>query len=250
MPELDLNQAQFEEADVAANLEQIRRAHRTTENAILVIVGRTSGGVRRSPAHLSDTIRTVLPAGVPADLLVRRPDLLSLEEQIRAELYQEGVAWAERLPTVDLLGSIGFGTAAAGDLLDANSRSWRVGGSLFSPLLDWGKNRSRVEAQQARVLQAKARYEGGVLNALREVRDALIDAQTYLAENKQRQKQIVASKNATKLSRARYNDGVTTYLEVLDVERSLYSAELAASDTYRQYLSALTRLYKSLGGGV
>lgn len=249
VPGLDLNQAQFEEADVAANLEKIRRARRTTENAILVLVGRSSGGVRRAPASLSDTIRSSLPTGVPADLLVRRPDLLSLEEQIRAELYQEGVAWAERLPSVDLLGSIGFSANTASDLFDSNSRSWSVGGSLFSPLLDWGKNRSRVEAQQARVLQAKARYEGAVLNALREVQDALIDAQTYLAENEQRLKQIAASKNATKLSRARYNDGVTTYLEVLDVERSLYGAELDASDTYRQYLSALTRLYKSLGGG-
>jgi multidrug efflux system outer membrane protein len=121
---------------------------------------------------------------------------------------------------------------------------------LFSPLLDWGKNKSRVEAQQARVAQAKARYEGAVLNALREVSDALIDSKTYHAENEQRLKQIAASRNAAKLARARYNDGVSPYLEVLDVERSLYSAELDASDTYRQYLSALARLYKSLGGGV
>ncbi|NDC37254.1 MAG: TolC family protein, partial [Proteobacteria bacterium] len=84
----------------------------------------------------------------------------------------------------------------------------------------------------------------------REVADALVDVKTYHAESEQRVKQIAASQNASKLARARYNDGVSPYLEVLDVERSLYSAELDASDSYRQYLSSLARLYKSLGGGV
>lgn len=250
VPELDLNQAQFEEADVAANIEKIKRSRRTTENALLVLVGRSSGGIRRAPVGLFDIMRTALPAGVPANLLERRPDLLSLEEQIKLELYQEGVAWAQRLPAVDIAGTLGLATPVAHELFDADSRQWSVGGSLFSPLLDWGKSRSRVEAQQARVEQAKARYEGAVLNAVREVADALIDAQTYHAENQQRLKQIEAATNAAKLARARYNDGVSPYLEVLDVERTLYSAELDASDTYRQYLSSLARLYKSLGGGV
>jgi len=250
VPELDLNQAQFEQADVAANLEKIKRGQRNAEHALLVLVGRSSGGIRRTPVSLFDIMRTALPAGVPANLLERRPDLLSLEEQIKLELYQEGVAWAQRLPSVDIVGTLGLATPVAHELFDADSRQWSVGGSLFSPLLDWGKNKSRVEAQQARVEQAKARYEGAVLNALREVSDALIDSKTYHAENEQRLKQIAASRNAAKLARARYNDGVSPYLEVLDVERSLYSAELDASDTYRQYLSALARLYKSLGGGV
>ncbi|NBO19491.1 MAG: hypothetical protein EBV03_09770, partial [Proteobacteria bacterium] len=141
--ELDLNQAQFEEADVGASLQRIKRGRWTAENALLVLVGRSTGGIKRAPVSLFDLMRTALPAGVPANLLERRPDLLALEEQIKAELYQEGVAWAQRLPSVDITGTLGLATPVAHELFDADSRQWGVGGSLFSPLIDWGKNRSR-----------------------------------------------------------------------------------------------------------
>jgi multidrug efflux system outer membrane protein len=194
-------------------------------------------------------METQIPTGVPAALLERRPDLLGLEESIQAELYLEGVAQAQRLPTIDILGSIGLTSRTDSNFFSSSAHSWAVGGGLFSPLIDWGKNISRVEAQQARVDQAKYSYENAVLSAVSEVEDALSEIDTYKREHDRRVLQIKAATNADKLSRARYNDGVTAYIEVLDVERSLFSAELNASLAYRNYLSSLVRLYKALGGG-
>ena len=112
-----------------------------------------------------------------------------------------------------------------------------------------GRNRNRVEIEQARTEQALLAYEQTVQRAFREVEDALVAVRTYRAEHAARSRQVAAARSAAMLSRARYDGGVTSYLEVLDTERSLFSAELAESQTLRLYLDAVITLYKALGGG-
>jgi len=120
---------------------------------------------------------------------------------------------------------------------------------LLAPVFNAGRNKERVAAERARAEQAVFSYEQAVLRAFREVEDSLVAARTYREEYAARQRQVAAARNAAVLSRARYNGGVTSYLEVLDTERSLFNAELSESQTLRLYFNAVIELYKALGGG-
>ncbi len=120
---------------------------------------------------------------------------------------------------------------------------------MLGPIFNWGKYKRRKEIQEEIAHQALYRYEQSVLQAFREVDDALIDVDTYTRETIARQRQMEAATNAAKLSRARYDGGQAGYLEVLDTERSMFSAELDATSAWRHQLSAYLYLYKALGGG-
>ena len=213
------------------------------------IQGQTSGEIKRNKT-LTDSFKTFdIPAGVPAALLSRRPDVQAAEETVRAEYARIGVAEAQRLPTLSLFGSLGLRSSDDSNFLDADSKSWGFGGGLFSPLLDWGKNKARAEAQTARAEQAVKQYEETVIRSVEEVNDAIASVETYKKEYLAWSEQKVAAANAGRLSWARYNDGVAPFIEVLDIERSLFDAELGESLTYQLYLSSIVKLYKALGGG-
>jgi outer membrane protein, multidrug efflux system len=148
-----------------------------------------------------------------------------------------------------LLGFVGLQSRETSDLLSRKAFTWSIGGDFIGPLLDFGRSASAVEASQAVVLQAIADYESAVLRAVQEVEDTAVAIRTLNDEYQSRVAQSKAAANATRLSRARYDDGVTSYLEVLDVERSLFSAELGASQTRQQYFAAFIKMYGALGGG-
>ncbi|MDH3977638.1 MAG: TolC family protein, partial [Gammaproteobacteria bacterium] len=126
---------------------------------------------------------------------------------------------------------------------------WSLGGDFFAPLFDAGKRKSNVEIQIARTEQLLQQYELTVLRAFAEVEDALAGVRTYYDETRSRQRQLKAAQTASTLSLARYNGGVTSYLEVLDSDRSLFRAELAESLVRRQQLQSVVELYQALGGG-
>jgi multidrug efflux system outer membrane protein len=190
-----------------------------------------------------------IPVGIPSELLQRRPDLGQAEQQFYAETARIGVAQAMRFPSFSITGALGLASADLSNLLSGESFIYSVGGSILGPIFNWGKNKRRVEIQQEVARQALYVYEQSVLNALREVDDALIDVSTYSREVESRERQKDAAKNAAILSRARYDGGQTAYLEVLDTERSLFTAELDATTVRRHQLSAYVYLYKALGGG-
>jgi multidrug efflux system outer membrane protein len=247
--ELELNQAQIEEITVQVNLIALERAQKLAEHALWVLLGKTSGGIERKASFYANAITLSMPSDVPAAILQRRPDLLALEENLKAQFSLEGSAIAQRLPSLQILGTLGLASVSSTDVFGNDTQTWSIGGSLFSPLLNYGKNEARVDAQKARVEQAKRIYEDAVIKSVREVEDSLIEIQTYEREFKQRREQIKVSRNANILTRARYDNGVATYVEVLDIERSRYTAELDASLTYRRYLTSLAKLYRALGGG-
>lgn len=247
--EIDLNQAQIEEADAAITAAATERELRTAQNALRVLLGNSSYSIPRPAPLMTDDLPASIPAVFPAELLNRRPDLLSAEASAKSKVALIGVAKAERLPIFSLLGAIGFGSNKSHDLLTKNALMWNIGGQFIGPIIDFGKAKSKVEIAEAQAKQALLTYEQTVLQAVQEVEDALVEVRTYRVENAERNAQVKASSNAATLSRARYNDGFTSYLEVLDVERSLFDAELGASNTKQLYLNSIVKLYRSLGGG-
>jgi multidrug efflux system outer membrane protein len=249
VPELDVNQAEIQAADAQASVAVFERAVRQTENALSVLVGSRPRVIERPSGLAQQTLPFEVPAGLPLDLLDRRPDILAAEQQLASEIARIGVARARRLPSFALTGHFGYASRDLSDLIDSNSHSWDLFGSMFAPIFNSGQLKSAEQAQRERAEQARLSYEQAVLNGLRDVDDSLTALRTSRDEHLARVRQLEAARTAARLSRARYDGGLVSYLEVLDSERSLFQAELLESQTRQQQLSGVVGLYRALGGG-
>ena len=247
--ELDVHQAEIEEASAAVAVPSFEREIVSVETALAILLGRPPGDMPRGRPLDAARLATTIPAGLPADLLSRRPDLIEAEENAHAQMARIGVAEALRLPTLALTAAGGHASSDIDDFADSDAEFWSVGGSLFGPIFEFGKNKRRVEIERARTEQAVLRYENAVLTAFSDVENALAAVDTFAVEYAERVRQVESARAAARLSRARYDGGVTTYLEVLDIERSLFSSELALSETLQNRYTALVQLYLALGGG-
>ncbi len=247
--ELDVNQAEIELEDAKAITAAARRLVRQTENALSVLVGRNPGAILRGRSLAEQVFPPDIPAGLSSDLVWRRPDVIAAEQSLIAQTARIGVAQAERFPTLSLTGAFGGASEDLSDVTDGDSEVWNLFGNVFAPIFNAGQLKSNVEAERARTEQAVYAYEQSLQRAFQEVEDALIAVETYKDEYDARHRQVTAARNAARLSRARYDGGVVSYLEVLDSERSLFQAELLESQTLQQKLNAIVQLYKALGGG-
>ena len=175
-------------------------------------------------------------------------DIAEAEYLLMAQNANIGVAVAKMFPSISLTGMLGIASSDLSTLTDG-AAAWSIGGSLLGPLFNFNKNTLRVEIEEARTEQALYNYENTVLIAFREVEDALIEVETYKRQIAANRRQFNAAKNAEYLSQQRYDQGVTSYLEVLDAQRSSFNAALELSEVNKDYLNAYVKLYKALGGG-
>jgi multidrug efflux system outer membrane protein len=246
---IDLNQAEIQEQDAAAALVAQQRAKHLAENALSVLLGHVPHAIPRSSPNTDPLSTHDIPLGVPVDLLSRRPDVRAAEEKARAAVLRIGVARATQFPSISVFGVLGLNSDKSTELFTSDGRLWSIGGNMVGPLIDLGKSWSRTDAAEAQAEQALKSYEAVVLQAVREVEDARVTVRTFLEEYHIRQTQVEAAQSANMLSRRRYEDGVTSYLEVLNTETSLFTSDLSRSNTLQRYLSGLVQLYKALGGG-
>ncbi len=248
-PELDVNQAQIELAVAEVAIATFYRQIAQTENALAILLGRNPGVIKRGVALKEQQLLPEIPTGLPSELLQRRPDVVAAEQNLHAETALVGVAEALRYPSLSLTGSYGALSDDLSDLNDSGGESWGVAGSLFAPIFNWGQLKAQSEGQRARAEQALHTYEATLQQAFREVADALVAVQTYRQEYQAYRRQAVAARNAERLSQARYDAGVVDYLEVQELSRSLFNAELNESQSYQSVMNALVELYRALGGG-
>jgi multidrug efflux system outer membrane protein len=213
-----------------------------------ILLGKLPNEIERGKELNMQTIPPEIPPGLPAELLERRPDIREAEYLVMAQNAQIGVAEAMRLPAISLTAVLGFASDDLSSVISGGP-AWSIGGSLFGPIFNFNKNIRRVEVEEARTKQALLAYEYTVLNAFREVEDALVEVHTYNEETAAKKRQVDAARNAASLSHERYDKGITSYLEVLETERSWFNAELELSNVRRAYLTAYLKLYKALGGG-
>jgi multidrug efflux system outer membrane protein len=245
--QLDVHQAEIQEGVAAVAVPQFVRLTTQVENALSVLLGRNPGPLPRGEQLVEQRLPDEFPSELPSDLLQRRPDIRQTEELLHAQLARIGVAQALRWPALTITGAGGLQSNAISNLTSGGF--WSIGANLIGPLFQFNKNKRRVEAERARTEQAILEYEATVLDAFREVEDAMIAVSTLRDEYQAVVMQVDAARKAQHLSRARYDGGVTSYLEVLDIERSLFRAELDASRTMQEHLSAIVDLYAGLGGG-
>ncbi len=246
--ELDVNQAQIQREIAAAAIPLYQRSIAKTENGLSILMGRLPGDIKTRENMAGQQLPPDIPMGMPADILEHRPDIIQAKYQLKAQTENIGVAEALRWPAISLTGTLGGASTELGSIA-IDGGVWSVGGRLLGPVFDFNKNKKRVEIEEQKMQQSLYLFENTVLNAFREVEDALIEIATYREELAAIDRQQKASKNANKLSKERYDKGVSSYLEVLDTERTLFSTDLQLSQLQQQYLNAFVRLYKALGGG-
>jgi len=247
--ELDVNQAEVQVSIAEAAVAQFERGVAQTEHALRVLLGQFPGPIPRGESIEIETWPLNVPAGLPSELLRRRPDIVEAEQRLIAETARVGVAQALRFPALSLTAEI---SAVADGLTDLNSTDagqWNVLAGIFQPLFNSGQLKAQMKAQRARAEQEQHRFIGTLQNAFREVENSIVAIGTFRREFRARERQVLAASNAARLSRARYDGGVVDYLEVLDSERTLFDAELVESSIRRQALVAVVTLYKALGGG-
>jgi multidrug efflux system outer membrane protein len=248
VPEIDLNQSQIQREIAAAAIPFYERLVAQTENALNILLGYNPGILKDDKLLITQSVPPDIPVGLPSHLLERRPDIARAEYTLMAQNAQVGVAVAQRFPSISLTGLLGLASNDLSTLADGDP-AWAVSGGLLGPIFNWNKNIARVEIEEARTQQALYEYEKTVLNAFREVEDALIGIDTYNREVEAKRRQFTAAANAADLSSQRYDQGVTSYLEVLETQRSAFNAALELSATKKNYLDAYVKLYKALGGG-
>ncbi len=249
MPQIDVNQAEVELAIAEAAVATFEREIVLAENALRILLGRNPGTVDRGLRLDQQVFPPAIPAGLPSELIQRRPDVVQSEEILIAETARVGVAEALRYPSITLTGTYGTASDELGDLTGSSAETWGIGANIFAPIFNSGALKAQAEAQRARAEAALLDYELTLQQAFREVEDALVSVRTYREEHAARVRQVVAARNAARLSKARYDGGVVDYLEVLDSERTRFNAELEESRTLQQYLNSIVELYKALGGG-
>ncbi len=245
--QLDVNQAQIQKEIAAASIPLYERSIALTENSLSILLGRLPGALAAGE-NIADRRAPKIPVGIPSDILEHRPDITRARYLLKAQTERIGVAEALRFPAISLTGTLGVASTELGSVT-IDGGVWSAGGQLLGPIFDFNKNKNRVLIEEQKTKQALYQYENIVLTAFREVEDALVEIDTYRRELTAIERQQKAAKNANELSKERYDKGVSSYLEVLDTERTLFSAELRLSELRQQYLNAYVNLYKALGGG-
>ncbi|CAM2887807.1 efflux transporter outer membrane subunit [Rariglobus hedericola] len=234
------------EADAAALA--IRRS--ATQNALAVLLGEPAPSSDHSTliTQLS-TPPPAIPAGLPGNLLTRRPDIAAAERSLAAASARIGVAKSAFFPTIALTGAAGYASADISDLTKPDSRLWSFGPSIYLPLFQGGRNKANLARSRAAYDEAAATYQQSVLVALREVQDALT-ASRLLGDQAAAQSRAVASaRRGADLSQKRYDAGFVSYFEVVDAQRTALVVERADAQLAGQRWITHVALIKALGGG-
>jgi multidrug efflux system outer membrane protein len=246
--DLDVNQASIALADASLQVKDLSRQRDLTEHLLATLTGRLELKVARTNAPLP-ALPAMPAAGLPSELLERRPDVRQAEQLLASANAQIGVAKAAYFPTISLTASDGGQSTALASTLGAPATIWSVGLNAVMPLLDWGRTNARVGEATARRDQAVATYRKATETAFREVADALTEVRVYRDVEREVQERAATARNTLALVNTRYRSGYSAYLEVLDAQRTANDAELAVERNRLALLAASVNLMKSLGGG-
>jgi multidrug efflux system outer membrane protein len=241
--EVDLSQSKIQVSEAKTAIEIFDRSRGQIENAISVLLGRAPTRIPRGLALYDQISLPEMPVGLPSELIDRRPDIMQAERRLHAQTLRIGVAEALKYPSLTL--SLDMGA----QLVNPSFLFADLGAQLLGPIFNAGKLQRNVEVEEARTKQLLLDYEASYLFALREVEDAMISVKTYKREYDLRNEQMLMATKASQLSWVRYDGGLTSYLEVLNLQTSQFNAELKASEAFKNELTSIINLYEALGGG-
>lgn len=248
--ELDLRLSETTVEQAQANYAAQVRLRAQAENALVLLIGQPLPPDLPPPVRLgAQQILTDIPAGMPSDLLQRRPDILQAEASLRSENANIGAARAAFFPRISLTGTFGTASAALGGLFAAGSSAWSFVPSLAMPIFTAGANQANLDVATVQKDIGIAQYEKAVQTAFREVADGLAARGTYDNQLAAQQRYTDTQQRRLELANMLYTSGTDSYLSVLTAQTDLYNAQLALVTTRLNRLTSLVDLYRSLGGG-
>ncbi len=236
-------------SNAAAAVPDTERQIVAKENQISILLGRNPGPIPRGTALTEQAYPPDVPAGVPAALLERRPDVMQAEQNIVAANALVGVAVADFLPRIGLTTLYGGQSNEIGNVVIGPGNIWAVGAGLTGPLFQGGRLYYSYKGNVASWEESKLAYQQTVLNALGEVSDSLIARQKFAASRVEVEKEVTALQESVRLATLRFTGGLATYYEVLEAQQQLFPAEDALARTELNQLVAVVQLYRALGGG-
>lgn len=263
---LDITRARFEaglasELDVAQAEEVLAISESRIpplRNAIAVFIHTLSTLTGNFPGDLYNLLggersielpEKVLPIGIPADLLRRRPDIKMAERKLAAETARVGVATADLYPALSLVGTVGIEAMGTGDVMKASSGFYGFGPSIRWNIFDAGRIRSNIRVADARLEQALHAYEGVIFNAIKEVEDGLVNYRDARQRLETLSRSVLASKKVLELAKTRYISGLTAFQTVLDAQRTVLDQETQLAQAKGDLAVSIVKLYQALGGG-
>jgi multidrug efflux system outer membrane protein len=245
--EYEMSRVRSEYETALSQIPPIQQGIATQEHALSVLVGRNPGPIARSTT-LDELSSPAIPAGLPSELLLRRPDILQAEQQLIASNALIGSARALFFPRISLTGLLGLASPSLGKLFGGDARTWSFTGDVAGPIYTGGGLTAAVDQATARRDQSFANYELVIQNAFRDVEDTLADVRHSAELRDSLQRNVAALQRGVELANERYDNGFSDYLDVLDTERSLFSAQLQLAAARGDYERALVNLYRALGG--
>ena len=246
--ELDYQQAVSEYQNAAVQVPRLERLIGQQENAISLLLGRNPGPIQRGLA-LDQLGMPQAPAGLPSEVLERRPDIRQAEQQLIAANAQIGVAKAAFYPNISLTGLLGFASTDLSDLFQGPSRTWQFAGQLTQPIFTGGALTGQLQVAEAVQQEALLNYQQVIQKAFAEVNDNLIAVSKLREQLQDNALQVKALQRTVDLATLRYQNGYSDYLTVVDAERNLYAAQLQYVQDQGALYTAVISLYAALGGG-
>jgi multidrug efflux system outer membrane protein len=248
--ELDVSRADTELTSTEAELLAVDRIRADVQHALAVLVGKSAADfvLKEIPLE-AGTLPPVVPAGLPGELLERRPDIAEAERTLAAANARIGVAKAAFFPVVRLTGIAGFESMDVETLFNWQSRAWSIGPSITLPLFQGGRNRANLKRAQAVFEENVANYRQRILVAFQEVQDALTGARLLSQQAVVQERNRASARKTADISNARYRAGLVSYLEVVESERTALTSERDSARLIGQRLVTTVQLIKAMGGG-
>jgi outer membrane protein, multidrug efflux system len=246
--QMTLEQARSQYETAAAAIPQIESQITQLENAICILLGRNPGHVDRGKAvhqlHLPP-----VPAGIPSDLLVNRPDIRQAEQNLISTNAQIGAAKALHFPAISLTGAFGFASRDLSDLFQGPSRIWSYAGSFAGPIFTAGAIDGQVREAEAARKAALLNYEQTVQDAFADVENALVARKKLMEQVQAQERLVTANREYARLAALQYEGGYSPYMTVLQAEQQLFPSELNYAQYRAALFNSLMNIYKSMGGG-
>ena len=245
---LDLSQNKSQYEDALATIPVIEKAIAQQENALSLLLGHNPGPIARGK-DIDALSPPITPEGLPSSLLERRPDLRQAEQNLIAANAQIGAAKAAFFPSISLTGLFGVASGSLTNLFGSGSNIWQYGAAVGLPIFTGGSLSGQLQVAEAQQQQALFSYQKAIQQAFGEVNDALVDQEKTGVQLSALGEEVKSLQTYAELARLRYDNGYTSYLEVVDAERSLFNAQQSYTKTKQTLLQASINTYKAMGGG-
>ena len=245
---VELAQVQSEYERARAQVPSFEAQVQAQENLLSILIGRDPGPILRG-RHIDELSRPGVPGALPSSLLERRPDVVQAEQNLIAANAEVGVAQSLYYPDISITGGLGGASDDLGSIVDSSAREWSIAGNIFGPIFTAGGIAGQVESAEAAREAALQNYEFTILNALREVNDALINTEKSIETFQALARRVEALREYARLSFLRFENGAASYLEVLYANNELFDAELSAVQAQADTYNNLIDVYKAMGGG-